>query len=456
MGGNSEIGPIAGSRPGEATQQSFDGAMKPVSIQIRAAHPRRPRMAAAPRHRCAMTVRRFMRAVCLLPAAGLITLAGTPALASIPLTFDVHGGTTYHQVSTSTLNGQVVFQGESFFNSPPGAPIPQLFTDVFQINGYESCDPTRPLTDASTTQQDQVAVHFGTPTPPGTVTGVDVTIGDATLTDFPVDEIRVNIILTQPDPNNSTERVVTASGTLTPAPAAPGVDLHYLITFATPVAVDGQTKADVVLSGTATPTLTTMPSPTQPPCPPGTPVQTEARGFTIADLQNVTVALFFEDGSALRHDAAAVRIQGDKGHHVKLFSRCATSIVTDCLVTQDHKLVVQNKGDHEDEILTVYSIFIPDSILFPKDCTVNGMAPNVFGAIQVFSDLSSYAAGERKTFPVRVIYSCPARLEARLTGAPVRLTLEVDHLGDDIPFRNPDDDDDVPADNFVIENKTLE
>jgi hypothetical protein len=153
------------------------------------------------------------------------------------------------------------------------------------------------------------------------------------------------------------------------------------------------------------------------------------------------------------HDAEAVRIAGDGGNNLPLYQRCATNVVTDCQLTQDHRLVVRNNSTHDEVILTHYRIRIAGG------CTVNGIAPppagDILGPIIAFSDQSTYARDEQKVFQVRLLFSCPARHEQLLTGGQVSFELDVDHGGDDFPLGNLDGDDDVPANNTVIKRKTL-
>jgi len=69
----------------------------------------------------------------------------------------------------------------------------------------------------------------------------------------------------------------------------------------------------------------------------------------------------------------------------------------------------------------------------------------------VFSNLSSYTARQKKTFNVAVTYSCPAN--PALINDAFQLRLVVDHLGDDFP--NPDNDDSVPTNNVRITSKFI-
>jgi hypothetical protein len=70
---------------------------------------------------------------------------------------------------------------------------------------------------------------------------------------------------------------------------------------------------------------------------------------------------------------------------------------------------------------------------------------------EVFSNLSSYTAREKKTFNVSVTYSCP--LDPALINDAFQLRLVVDHGGDDFP--NPDNDDSVPTNNVRITSKFI-
>jgi hypothetical protein len=94
-------------------------------------------------------------------------------------------------------------------------------------------------------------------------------------------------------------------------------------------------------------------------------------------------------------------------------------------------------------ILTKYLV-----LGLPATCSVNGISGM---SAEVFSDLSSYTAGQRKTFSVPVTYSCP--LDQGLVDDAFQLRLVVDHGGDDFP--NPDNDDSVPANNVRIISKFI-
>jgi hypothetical protein len=114
-----------------------------------------------------------------------------------------------------------------------------------------------------------------------------------------------------------------------------------------------------------------------------------------------------------------------------------------CTETQTHRLVTANQGDHADTIRAVYRV-----IGLPSACTVNGMSGS---SIVLFDNTSSYAVRERKTFNVPVTYSCPQ--DPNLVDSAFQLRLDVDHLGDDYPL--PDDDDNVPTNNTRITGKFI-